>query len=107
MKCFISHKGVVSDKPTREEDTLLRADNVIKNMFDSVGYGFGDDFEHDITEGNRSKVRWEGWLFVFGYKTDKSIVKRPRAATIVENIKDVTGNIFPYDVPEALKEIST
>jgi hypothetical protein len=49
VKCFISNKSVVSDKPTREKGTLLRADNVIKEMFDSVGYGFGNCFKHDIT----------------------------------------------------------
>jgi hypothetical protein len=49
VKCFINNKSVVSDKPTREKGTLLRADNVIKDMFDSVGYGFGNCFKHDIT----------------------------------------------------------
>jgi hypothetical protein len=46
-------------------------------------------------------------VFVFGDKADKSLVKAPRAASIVEDIKDVAGEIFPYNIPIALKETST
>jgi hypothetical protein len=107
VKGFIGNEGVVSDKSSRKKGTLLRTDDVVKHMFDSVSYGFGNNFKHNITKGNRSKVSWEGWVFVFGNKEDKSIVKVPRAATIVEDIKDVTGEIFPYNISVALKEIST
>jgi hypothetical protein len=49
VKGFIGNKSVICDKTPRKKSTLLRADDVIKDGFDSIGYSFSDNFKHNIT----------------------------------------------------------
>jgi hypothetical protein len=39
-----------------DESTLIRAYHIWENMLNSVGQGFGDDFEGKVAQENRPKI---------------------------------------------------
>jgi hypothetical protein len=57
MKGLKSNQNVVGNKPSRDEGTLVRFNNVGQMDFESIDNGFSDDFMDYNAQGYWSEVR--------------------------------------------------
>jgi hypothetical protein len=85
----------------------VRADDVIEHKFDSIGYGFGDDFDHDITKGNGTIISRVSGLGILRNQTNESIIKLGRVSPIVEDVEGSVGNITTNNIPVVVKKLGT
>jgi hypothetical protein len=69
-----------------DESTLIRAYHILENMLNSVGQGFGDDFEGNVAQENRPKIIRGNERVNLGDKANESKVKLARVPIGVEHI---------------------
>lgn len=69
-KNFMDYKNVIRNRLTFHKGTLIRGDNIKKNIFQPTIHRLRDDFLNHITEANMKKLRDE---FQILNLTDKGI----------------------------------
>lgn len=56
VKEFIGNKDIIRDKPMRNESTLGRENDLVKNPFELISQHLSNDFIDNITKTNRSEI---------------------------------------------------
>jgi hypothetical protein len=62
-------------------------DDIGKDSFNPISYGFCNELKDDITKSNRSEVRWHFRIMLLRNKTDKSMIglRREREPELLRN----------------------
>jgi hypothetical protein len=83
MKNLISNQNIISNKSPWNKSTLVRADHIRKDQFNSVGNGLCNDLQGHITQRYGSKITRMGGVIFLRNKANVGVVVRFRAPPIV------------------------
>jgi hypothetical protein len=104
VEAFHGDEGIVCNQPSLNKCRLFLINDIWKNMFDSIGYAFSNNLHQHVTKAYGSIVFRSSGIFIFGNKSQESLVYVIWRPIIVEDIKNQTLDILSYDAPILLKE---
>lgn len=104
MKVFKGQHSIISYKSFVNKSTLVLIDEVRKNGFHYIGYGFCYNFHDNITEGYGSIINGFGRVMLFRDEGNKGLVKSLGALLVVEKFENVLSDILSHYLPICMVE---
>lgn len=96
MKTFKGQHSIISYKSFVNKSTLVLTDEIRKNGFHYIGYGFCYNFHYNITEGYGSIINRFGRVVLFRDEGNKGLVEYLGALLVVENFENVLGDFLSH-----------
>lgn len=95
---FKINHNVISYKSLVNKSTLIFTDESRKDWFQTISYGFSDDFHDDIAKSYEAIISRLGRFSLLGHESDKSIIEPMRVVKVVKDFKGVLGDLIAHNL---------
>lgn len=104
MKIFLSNNSVISNSSTWDKSMLGIGNEIREFTFDSISYGFGNDFVHHITQADWSEICRISRPIFLRDKNNVSLVELSGKITCAVEVLNQAHDIISYPSPGSLEE---